>query len=331
MPLPSNQELGNYCKAPYSGFNYCSPAADGTLFEQIILTILGTKIVHEQLNYVIYNIDKLRILWEIASDGITSGNFSSSSDASADKAVINVKSDIIEQYWQSTGDTSEWVQWDAGAGKTIIMDTFALLQHNLTTSAVVKLYGYGTSSDSAPGTWVGVSVYATLTMPEDQDETNLIWSSPALPVSGFRHWRMTIKDSTNADGYLRIGRLVGGASLIFVGDENILDSVEYQLANFKDEFKLNGFNTIANNRAQKKQLRLRFNKLDRISQINYRRLKRYLNYSRDTLKALIVPDPADPYLFTVYAKLKEVPSESHNFVSDENSYVTIELFYDEGR
>lgn len=325
--------VNNWCDTDWCRYFWCTPTGTNVLGTQVRQVIPGSLSLHTQVRIVSYNIRNLRILWEIKSDGITSGNFSSSSDASTDKAVINLKSDIVEKYWQSTGITTEWVQWDAGLGNVISLDTFALIAHNLTSSAVVTLKGYGSQSDSAPGDWSIISAYATLTMSDDPDEDNLIWISPTLPTNSYRHWRLEIADTTNSDGYLRIGRLIAGSALIFNG-ENCLDTIDYNEMSFKDEFKLNGFTTIANNRALKKNMRLSFKDLDTVAQTNYRLLKRYLRYNRDTLKALIIVDPSDEdlkYKFSVFSKLKQMPGETHRFIDSETSYTTFDLEYDEGR
>lgn len=295
--------------------------------------IRGNMKLPVQLRLVAYNITNLRILWEIKSDGVVAHNYSASSEASTDKGVINLKSDIIEKYWESTDCTDEWVQFDAGFGKTISLDTFAAIGHNLTSSAIVTLYGYGDGGTAAPGSWAAVSPYAVIEMSDDPDEDKLIWVAPTLPQTTYRHWRLRIQDATNSLGRIRIGRIVAGSSLIFNG-ENCLDDIELTPKNFKDEKKLNGYTGISNNRAYKSGLSLSFRNLDRISATNYRLLKRYINYCRDSLKALVIVDPSSEqskYQFKAFAKLSSVPREQHKFVSSQNSYTSMSLEYDEAR
>lgn len=323
----------NWATTDWCRYSYCVPTGYEAIGTEVVLVTPGTKTVGIQVRLVAYNITQLRILWEIKSDGVTATNFTASSEVSADKGVVNVKSDIIEKYWQSTGDSSEWVQWDTGSGRVISLDTFALIAHNLTSSAVVRLKGYGDSSSSAPGDWSVVDTYVTFTLSDDPDEENLIWVAPTLPASSFRHWRLEIEDSTNPDGFIRIGRLAAGSSLIFNG-ENCLDDITVVEENYKDEMQLNGFSRIANNRALKKRLILNFRNLDSVSQTNYRLLRRYLRYCRDTLKALIIVDPQteeSKYKFTAFAKLKQMPQQRHKYLDAESSYTSFELEYDEGR
>lgn len=322
----------NWATEPWCKYAWCVPTGYEAVHTQLRMVTPGVKAIGVQVRMVAYNITQMRILWEIKTDGLTANNYTASTEASSDKAAVNVKSDIVEKYWEAATNDNEWLQLDAGSGKVISMDTFALIAHNLTGSAVVTLKGYGGSGDSAPGDWSVVDVYATLTMPDDPDEDNLIYISPALPTESFRHWRIDIDDPTNDDP-IRIGRVVGGSALIFNG-ENCLDSIGLTDNSFKDEQQLNGFTSIANNRALKKRMALRFRNLDRVSYTNYRLLRRYMRYCRDTLKALVIVDPAtetSKYQFTVFSKLSRMPDQEHRYVAADASYTTLELDLNEGR
>lgn len=313
-------------------FAWCVPTGYEAVHGQLIQVAPGVGIVHGQLRMLAYNISQMRILWELKSDGVTADNYTASSEASADKGIVNVKSDIIEKYWEADTNSGEWFVFDAGSGQTISMDTFALVGHNLTGSATVTLKGYGDSASSAPGDWSVVPVFATLAMSDDPLEDNLVYIAPAIPASRYRWWRVDIDDASNPHP-IRIGRVIGGSSLIFVG-ENCLARIQFLDAAFKDEQDLNGFSSIVNNRALKKKMTLGFRDLDRISQTNYRLLRRYWRYARDSIKALVIVDPAtetSKYQYTVFAKLKEMPQQEHVYVDAESNYTTFDLAYDEGR
>ena len=324
----------NFCTTDFCVDPFCVPLAWTAINTQFEIVILGITTVHCQVNIAAYNINRLRILWEIQTDGVVANNYTASSEASADKAVINVKSDIIERYWQSTGCIYETLTFDAGPGRTIAMDTFALVGTNLTGSAIVALLGFGNGASSAPGSWSSVPIYANVTMPSDPNEANVIWISPTLPLVGYRWWQIVIQDPTNPDGFIRIGRVVGGAALIFNG-ENCIDNIQYNDRNYKDEQQLNGFTAVANNRALKKEMALSFRDLDSISLTNFRKFKSFTKYARDTLKSLVIVDPSNEntkYKFAVFAKLKQTPDESHTFVTETNSYVSLQqVQWDEAR
>lgn len=304
--------------------------AKGKVPTQIQIEILGRKTLGLQFRISLYNVTNYRVLWEIASDGITTGNFSASSSASADKAVVNVKNDILEKYWEAAGASSEWVQFDAGTNRTILMDTFALLATNLTSSAQLVLKGYGAGSDAAPVSWVSVPVYATIAMPEDRpDEDRVIWIAPSIPTETFRHWRLEISDPSNPSP-VRIGRVLGGSASVLAG-ENLLVDVTIRRLSFKDEMRLTGFTSIANNRALKRSVRVRFSDLNVLNKNNYQALAKMMDYCRDTLKVLSIPDPREPYLYSTFAKIADLPEETHQFVDPETIYANFELAFDESR
>lgn len=322
--------IGYYLRSSYGLFPYVEPLALDKLGIEVLMRGKITQSLGIEVNHSRYNTGLLRILWQIASDGIDSSNYTASSNASVDKNVVNLKSDIIEQYWQSTGKTSEWIQFDCGAGKTTLIDTFALIGTNLTTSATINLYGYGGSSSAAPVSWVGVPLLTNIPMPSNPLEENVIYIAPSQPIDAFRHFRITISDPTNPDGVLRIGRCIAGASTIFT-TENCLENVSYKKENYKDEFSINGFTSIANNRALKKTMTLNFSNLNRLQYANYRRLMEYVSYCRDTLKAFVIIDPSEAYQFCVFSKLKGMPEESHVYISSDTSNVALSLSFDEAR
>jgi hypothetical protein len=345
MAIIMTYSQANYCKTDYCSVNYCAPRGIGNLRSQITQSVFGSSVLnsqfsmatynesnlHCQVNMVLYNTTQFRVLWEIASDGIVSNNFTASTSASTDKSIANIKTDIVEQYWQSTG-TDEHFTFDVGTGRTSFIDTIGFINHNLTTSAVVNIYGYGTSEDPAPGSWAGVPLYATIPLPEDRpNEENLLWIAEDFPLEGFRHWRVTISDPTNPDGFIRVGRFVAGQALIFAGFENFIDRLNYGRKNFKDELSLNGYTTISNNRALKKFLRLTFTNLAQVNANNYKNLETMLEYTRDTLKMLVIPDPQNPYNYSVYAKIAELPEEEHRYVDADTRYADLTISWNEAQ
>jgi hypothetical protein len=305
------------------------PAFDATAVTWHQFQIAQSNQIRHQWRISVYNTTNLRILWEFASDGRTYANISASSEAAGDFQAVNMKSDIVEQVWKATGQTSEWFQVDCGEGYARLFDTIALINHNLTTSAVVRVKGYGGSYDLPPSNWASVPVFATLEMPEGGGEENLYWIAPSVPTESFRYYRVEIEDPTNPNP-IQIGRFVGGAALVFQ-QENFSARFQYAERNFKDEQSINGFTTISNNRALKKLLKITLPSIDAIGKQNFSGLRRYTRYSRDTLKALVIPDPTMPYMYSVFAKLREVPSYDMNYLDGQTQYADIVLEFDEGR
>lgn len=297
---------------------------------QITMIANGISTTGFQMRWVTYNTTNLRVLWEIGSDGITTSNYTASSNASTDKAVQNVTSDILEKYWESTSNFEEWVQFDVGTNRAISVDTLGILNHNFTTSVSLVLKAYGTSTDPAPVSWESIAPYATISAGSNPNDNRILWVSPSLPLSTYRHWRLEISDPTNPSPYLRIGRIVAGQSLILNG-ENLIDNLRYGKTNFKEEIPLNGFSSVFNNRTLKRKLDITFNNLNIQAYANHDLLNTYMDYARDVFKSLVIVDPQSPYKYSVYAKLTQMPSEDINYVDSTNEYSSYSLSFDEAK
>lgn len=323
------QNIGNYLISSYSLYPYLYPLAGDSLSIELDMIGRTTARLGIEIDQVKYNTGFLRILWDFASNRIDTNVGRYSSQVSSDKGVINLANDIVEKYWQTTGCAYEYFEFDVGSGKIAALDTIGFIDTNISTGAVITIKGYGTSGSVKPVSWTNIPVLATIPSKPDELEKNIIYIAQSLPEQ-YRHYRVEIRDPLNADGFLRVGRVAAGSALIFV-DENCLDHIQSIKQNYKDELQLNGFTSIANNRALKKNMTLTFRNLNRVQRSNYNKLMTYINYCRDTLKALVVVDPQDPYLFTVFSKLKNMPQETHNYISSDTSYVELGLTYDEAR
>ncbi len=321
---------GNWCTTNWCTTNWCGYYNICQIPTQVTFLTNGVKNTSFQMNWVFYNLTNLRILWELASDGITTNNFTASSQVSNDKAIVNVKNDIIEKYWQSTSNSNEYIQFDAGANKAIYIDTLGIIQHNFTTSVTLNLKGYGTGTDIAPASWGTVPVYATISAGTNPNDPRILWCSSTNPTSKYRHWRLEISDSTNTDAFLRIGRFVAGQALILNG-ENLMDSLKFSKQNFKEEIALNGFSSVFNNRTLKRKLDITLANLNVQTKSNYNLISKYVDYSRDVYKSLIIPDPHNPYKYSIYAKLTGLPAEDISYVDSNNEYSTYTLSYDEAK
>ena len=280
-----------------------------------------------------YNLTQLRILWEIGSDGNSaSNNYIASSNAGTGYEPVNLRSDFIERAWKSTNCIAEYFQFDVGVGNTIGIDTAAILGHNLTNGAVITVYGYGDAFSNAPASdadWYALSAQFTMTV--EPTYQNIFYVAAVTASAKFRHWRVLIQDATNTDGFISIGRFIAGEAMVFDTRENMSMNVDYAQVNYKDELKLNGFSSLANNRALRSKLKINFENLDMESNDNYAQLQRYFSYCRDTLKALVIPDPRKLYRYSVYAKLTQMPQEKHTYLDDASCYASLDIELDEGK
>lgn len=111
--------------------------------------------------------------------------------------ATNVQHPFLIRRWRSLVVSSEQsLLFDAGSGLTVKADTLAIVQHNLSSTAVVKFQANSIDSWSTP--------------PVDQ---TAVWSEGIILVNlsaaqDYQLWRVSITDSANPDGYVEIGRIV---------------------------------------------------------------------------------------------------------------------------
>lgn len=289
----------------------------GTAVQFISINPVG---LGAQFRSALYNIDNLRILCEFPSRGTGGGtNWVSSSTAAGDFNIANVNTDIVEQVWRSqTGTiTNVKLECDTGLPQGVFLDTLALLNHNLTTSATVLLEGDDDPLFGSPG--------FTQTLEITIDNTYYI--APDLPLSGYRYWRFTISDPTNADNYLQIGTILFGEAIIMVG-ESFSNPVRLKKKHFSDKVYTEGFTNVSNDRTFKKSISLSFQNIT-ISGGNYANLSGLFETARTNLKCLWIPTPKYPIRYATFGKLSDLPDEEHNDLGASADYVNFSVEVDE--
>ena len=282
---------------------------------------LAFKITRRGLQFrsVIYNTTQMRFLTEFASRGLTGDNWTATSTQSSTSNAFHVKNlntDIVEQVWRSTSLVTQTLVCDTQDTAGVYVDTLAILNHNLTQGATVIFQGSNDSNFAS----VGVSEVL------ENNVKNTYWISPSIPLNAYRYWRFEISDPANQDGYIEIGSIVFGAASIFSSDENFTDEVSFGFKQFEDKIFTEGHTNVSNDRGQKKFIELSFDKL-KADGANFKSLRRaYLQYGT-LLKVLYVPIPKDPATFSVFAKMSEVPQESHIYTGGH--YVSVDISLDE--
>lgn len=133
-----------------------------------------------------------------------SATVTAKSEASANYPATNVQDRYLKKLWRSTGVTAEWLKFDLGSSSQLTLFTF--FYNNLTSGATVKLYGHASNLGDTEAAWAGASYSTTI--------TNFDQRACVLSLSEtYRWWLLTITDSSNADGYVQIGRVFAGVSL----------------------------------------------------------------------------------------------------------------------
>jgi hypothetical protein len=274
--------------------------------------------INSQILFALYNTTNLRILYQFPSRGTSGTNWNvvSGGTAAGDFSVNNVNTDIVEQVYRSTATTCV-LQSDTQVTQGIFLDTLAILNHNLTTSATVLLQG---SNDVSFGS---IPFTETLSV----EKTNLYYIAPYLPLTSYRYWRIDVTDTTNPDGYIQMGTIVFGSTIIFNG-ECFTDEVVRRKIHFADRVRTEAFSNVSNDRALKYSVSLNFRKLN-YGRANYENLIEVVDYVRTSLKALWIPTPEFASRFAVFGKLQEMPVENHKVIGEDADYIDLDITVDE--
>jgi len=145
-----------------------------------------------------------RIMYDCAFDAAT---ITSSSE---EGALIddNVVDDFISKVWRSTGTADQWLKFDLGSATTI--SGIGIFGHNFTANATVMVLA--TSADGFPTVGVANSTpgwSTTFTIETDSDSV-VIDKSVVFFAQKYRWWQVTMQDNANTDGYMEVGRVMGG-------------------------------------------------------------------------------------------------------------------------
>lgn len=109
----------------------------------------------------------------------------------------NVIDKRLSRRWHTEDVVSENIVFDGSATCSFV----AILQHNFTSSAIIKFQGNNTD------VWTSPSLDETLTW----TETSII--STFTEVT-YNYYRVLIEDPTNTDTYLEVGRVMFGDTLV---------------------------------------------------------------------------------------------------------------------
>ncbi len=286
----------------------------GAQFDQISFTPIGA-----QINFSIYNNTNLRIMCEFPSRGVTGTNWIANTTEPGDFEVNNVNTDLVEQVWRSAAGVKTGIilSSDSEVPQGIFVDTFAILNHNLTTSATVTLLG----SDNASHAPVGVTIPLTVEL------DNMYFIADDAPNTGFRYWRILIDDNTNPDDFVSAGTIIFGEALI-IASECFTDNVLFDPVQYVDQIFTEGFTNSSNDRGIKNLVRLEFRDIN-FQGGDFGALKSVFRFAKTTLKCLWIPDPREPSRLAVFGKLREIPSELQKNLGPKADLVTFDVEVDE--
>lgn len=294
----ANPMYYGYLELPYLEEPYLAAYGAQATGMQALIAIARS--MGMQGRVVIYNVNRLRILKDFPSRGLDGLTWTASSTATGDFLANNLNTDIVEQVWRSIATvTNITLVCDTQITQGVLVDTLAMLNHNLSSSAVMTLEG------STSPTFVSIGFTTALTWAQ----RDIFFIAPTFPTTQFRYWRISINDPNNADGYIQIGTILFGTSIIFL--QGYADRPTKQKRHFSDKVATEGFTNASNNRALKFAVTLDFPALD-YTMSDWANLSTVIDDCRTSLKALWIPDPQKPNRLSVFGKLADMPTETHD-------------------
>jgi hypothetical protein len=138
----------------------------------------------------------MRLLWDNEIDNYTL----TPSTAAANFPATNLQDLRLSSQWRTTQILAQSIVIDAGVGNTITAAAAAIVSHNLTAGATIRIQG------NAADAWAMPTLNEAFAW--DADLMVVFFTSAA-----FRFWRFYFDDAANPDGYIRIGRLFLGTYL----------------------------------------------------------------------------------------------------------------------
>lgn len=259
-----------------------------------------------------------RFLYQFALANYDSSNpgsniISVTSTATGDFSKTNLTTNSLREKWRSSGVAVQRIVIQASDTDNAI-DTFAILNHNFSSTAVITLEGNTSDSWGVPA--------VSVTIPWAKKHIVLMQAM----ASAYEYWRLSVLDPANACGFVEIGRIVGGSSLIMTGDEDITDDFSVSTDDLAYKTRTEGFHRASNEKVKVDKLTVRFDKLvSDDGNDNYTRLWTMIDYVGETIPFLSVIDPDDADFFVIWGQIDTMPSRAFGI----NRYVSLPMVIQE--
>ncbi len=236
------------------------------------------------------------------------------STKAGDFSVNNILSESTRNVWRSDSilTTQEII---IKAEKKSNIDCFAIIGHNFTDTAVVKVQANISNNFLVPP--------ITKIIPYNK----YIMISIGQFGGQYEYYKISILDPANPCGYVQIGRVVGGRLLQLDKNEDITENYNIQFKDMSEVMKTAGFFRQSNENIIARTLSANFQKLrtDTTNDDNYKNLRKMFETVKITRPFLTIVDPADPYRLNIWGQLMDIPDEAYTV----NNYVSLPFKIDE--
>ncbi len=246
--------------------------------------------------------DGIKFLFEFsvgAPDPINPGVnvLSVTSTAAGDFNKANLTSNPLRETWRSADvDVAQEIILEANDLDTIV-NVFAILNHNLSDTAVVTLKANISNSWAVPAF-----------------SSTFVWAEKHLVLledlqTAYRYFKITVLDPLNECGFIEIGAIRAGRAFTVTDDEDITDDISVEPNDLSYQTKTEGFFRASNERVQVDTLKMKFEKLSTQGGLNsnYVGFMDMIKSVGTTMPFLTVVDPGDPYFQLTWGQFISIP------------------------
>lgn len=231
-----------------------------------------------------------------------------------DFAVENITTESTRRKWRSaTAITEQSIIIKAEKKSNI--DVFAILGHNFTETAVVRVQANISNNFIAPP--------VTKVIP--WNKYSMMTTTPF--GAEYQYYKLSILDPANPCGFVEIGRVVGGKVLQLIDNEDITDSYSIAKKDLSEIMKSEGYFRQSNENIIMRTFNASFSKISTVAgkDTNFKNLVKMFETVKVTRPFLTILDMNNPYKFNIWGQLTDVPDESYGI----NDYVNIPLRIEE--
>ena len=231
-----------------------------------------------------------------------------------DFAITNILTESVREVWRSNSILTAQEIIIRAEKKTNI-DCFAILGHNFTEGAIVKVQANISNNFAAPP--------VTKLIPWDEHTMLSVGEFGGL----YEYYKISILDPANPCGYVQIGRIVGGRLTQLDKNEDITENYNVQFSDMSEVMKTAGYFRQSNENIIARTLSCSFQKLrtDVTNNENFLKLRTMFKTVKITRPFLTILDPDAPYQLNIWGQLKDIPDESYVV----NNYVSLPFKIDE--
>lgn len=183
------------------------------------------------------------------------------------------------------------------------IDTFAILGHNFSPGAIVRIQA------NIDDVWIAPPFNQVVAV--DEEVNNLVLANDGFGAD-YEYYRVTILDPSNPCGYLEVGRIVGGQAFTFENNEDITDSYSIGYTDESESMKSQGYFRASNENVTVRDFSANFSKLFSVTgqDDNFKGFRALRKSVKTTRPFLTILDRDNVRVLNIWGQFTSLPSES---------------------